>query len=125
MLLLQCAIWLISLSVATSRHLVRDRNHRFTSRHPVSNFSTKQCPTQISTCSYFNYYGTKVFSNHTLLRAGFCATCDEHTSLVTFSVFYIVTLTNWGGGLQPQKPPSGSAPAMHNLVLAITCMEQV
>ena len=85
MLMLQCAIWLISLSVATSSHLVSDRNHQFTSRHPESNFSTKQCPTQPSTCNYFNDYPSKVFYNRTLLRAGYCVTYNERTRMVAFS----------------------------------------
>ena len=85
MLLLQRIVWLISLSVVTSSHLFSDRNHQFTSRQQVTNFSNYQCQPQSSTCNYFYYYGAKYFYNHAYLRVGFCATYDEHTRLVSLS----------------------------------------
>ena len=82
LLLQQCSInivWLVSLSAAIS-------SNRF-SRQLVTNFSNNyhQCQPQPLMCNYFNYYGAKVINNHTFLRAGFCATYDEHTKLTSLS----------------------------------------
>ena len=79
--------WLMILSIAVfaSNCLISDRTHRF-SRQLINNSSNYQCQPQPSTCNYFNYYGAKVINNRTtLLRAGFCATYNEHTRLVAFS----------------------------------------
>ena len=75
--------WLICLSLVTTT-LSNLATNQF-SRQLVANSSNYQCQPQTSMCNYFNYYGTKGFNNRTLLRAGFCATYDKHTRLVTFT----------------------------------------
>ena len=82
-------VWLMVLPVAVfaSNHLISsDHTHR-SSRELVNNFSN-QCHPQPSEypCNYFNYYPRAQYIGDTaFLRAGFCATYDEHTRLVAFS----------------------------------------
>ena len=80
-------VWLMVLPVAVfaSNHLISsDHTHQF-NRELVNNFSNNQCHPQYP-CNYFQFYGAKYFGNTAFLRAGFCATYDEHTKLVAFSV---------------------------------------
>ena len=82
-------VWLMGLLVVVfaSNHLISsDHTHR-SSRELVNNFSN-QCHPQPSEypCNYFNYYPRAQYIGDTaFLRAGFCATYDEHTRLVAFS----------------------------------------
>ena len=84
-------VWLMVspvLAVFASNHLISsDHTHQF-SRELVNNFSNNQCHPQLSEypCNYFYFYGAKYFGNTAYLRAGFCATYNEHTKLVAFSV---------------------------------------